>query len=114
MMIESDLQNVLDACHRNRQGDLDDLFRLLRQPSISTQNIGVAECAALVQELLTSAGFSPTAFETSGHPMIFAERCNAPGKPTVLIYGHYDVQPPDPLEKWESPPFEPTIRDGRI
>ena len=113
-MTHPDLERVLAGCDTHRQRDLDDLFRLLRQPSISAQNIGVTECAALVQELLTGAGFVPRLFPTSGHPMIYAERCNAPGKPTVLIYGHYDVQPPDPLDQWLSPPFEPTIRDGRI
>ena len=87
---------------------------MLRQPSISTQNIGVAECADLVEELLTTAGFAARQMPTAGYPMIYAERCNAPGKPTVVIYGHYDVQPPEPLDLWESPPFEPTIRNGHI
>src|SRR3954453_22135314 len=108
MTIESDLHRVLDTCHGNRQRDLDDLFRLLRQPSISTQNVGVAECAALVEELLAAAGFAARRIPTAGHPMVYAERCHAPGMPTVLIYGHFDVQPPDPLDAWVSPPFEPT------
>src|SRR5205085_1434374 len=51
---------------------------------------------------------------TKGHPMVVARHQKAPGKPTVLLYGHYDVQPPDPLDKWVSPPFEPAIRDGRV
>ena len=51
---------------------------------------------------------------TAGHPVVFAQWLGAAGKPTVLIYGHYDVQPPDPLDKWVSPPFTPTIRDGRL
>jgi acetylornithine deacetylase/succinyl-diaminopimelate desuccinylase-like protein len=113
-MSHPELDRVLARCESNRQRNLDDLFRLLRQPSISAQNVGVIECADLVCELLTAAGLSPRQIPTSGHPMIFAERCNAPGRPTVLIYGHYDVQPPDPLDQWLSPPFEPTIRDGRI
>jgi acetylornithine deacetylase/succinyl-diaminopimelate desuccinylase-like protein len=110
----SALDRVLATCDANRDRDLADLIRLLRQPSISTQNIGVTECAALVSDLLRGAGFEPQLFETPGHPMIYAERLQAPGKPTVLIYGHYDVQPPDPLDAWVSPPFEPTIRDGKL
>ena len=113
-MTHPELDRVLAACEAHQQRDLGDLFRLLRQPSISAQNIGVTECAELEMELLTIAGFSPRLFPTAGHPMIFAQRCNAPGKPTVLIYGHYDVQPPEPLDKWHTPPFEPTIIGGRI
>jgi acetylornithine deacetylase/succinyl-diaminopimelate desuccinylase-like protein len=113
-MSHGELDRVIAACAEHEARDLDDLFRLLRQPSISAQNIGVAECATLVQGLLTRAGLTPRLYETSGHPFIYAERLGAPGRPTVLIYGHYDVQPPDPLDAWISPPFEPTIRDGRI
>src|SRR5262245_35493131 len=107
LMTHPDLDRVLAACDSQQQRNLDDLFRLVRQPSISAQNVGVAECAALEMELLAAAGFSAKLFPTAGHPMILAERSNAPGKPTVLIYGHYDVQPPDPLDQWLSPPFEP-------
>ena len=64
----------------------------------------------------TSARWASDAelIETKGHPLVYAERLDAPGKPTVLIYGHYDVQPPEPLEPWLSPPFEPTVRDGNL
>lgn len=113
-MAHATLDSVLAACDANRERDLGDLFRLLRQPSISTQNIGVAECAALVAELLRDAGFEPRLLPSGGHPMVYAERTNRPGQPTLLLYGHYDVQPPEPLNLWESPPFEPTIRNGRI
>jgi len=113
-MSASPLDHVLASCHEHRDRDLADLFRLLRQPSISAQNAGVAECAALTQALLSQAGFVPQAFPTSGHPMIYADRTVKPGRPTVLIYGHYDVQPPEPLDLWSSPPFEPTIRGGKI
>ena len=105
---------VLAAIDAQRDETLADLMRLVAQPSISAQNIGVRECAALEMELLRKAGLEPRLLETSGHPMVYAEWLNAPGKPTVLFYGHYDVQPPDPLELWDSPPFAPEIRDGRI
>src|SRR5829696_6069808 len=114
MTAHKDIDRVLAACDANRDRNLADLIRLLRQPSISAQNIGVTECADLISDLLRAAGFEPHLYETPRHPMIYAERLNAPGKPTVLIYGHYDVQPPEPLDQWISPPFEPTIRDGKL
>jgi acetylornithine deacetylase/succinyl-diaminopimelate desuccinylase-like protein len=108
------LPNVLAEITAQRDESLADLFRLVAQPSISTQNVGIRECAELEMELLRKAGLQPRLLETSGHPMVYAEWLEAPGKPTVLFYGHYDVQPPDPLDLWTSPPFEPEIRDGRI
>ena len=94
--------------------DLADLFRLIAQPSISAQNIGVRECADLFVDVLRDAGFSARLMPTPAHPVVYAEWLGAPGKPTVLIYGHYDVQPPEPLDEWLSPPFEPTVRDGKL
>lgn len=113
-MTHSQLDNVLAHIDAKSQTSVADLYRLLRQPSISAQNIGVIECAELEAELLRSAGLETRLLETSGHPMVYGEWLGAPGKPTILFYGHYDVQPADPLELWESEPFEPTIRDGRI
>ncbi|MBA2468024.1 MAG: M20/M25/M40 family metallo-hydrolase [Chloroflexia bacterium] len=109
-----DFSNVLATIDAQRDETLADLLRLIAQPSISAQDIGVRECAALELELLQKAGLEPRLLETSGHPMVYAEWLNVPGKPTVLFYGHYDVQPSDPLDLWYSPPFEPEIRDGRI
>ncbi len=109
-----DLAAVLAHAESRRDADLKDLFRLIRQPSISAQNVGIPECAAIEAELLRDAGLETRLLETSGHPMVYGEWLGAPGKPTVLFYGHYDVQPPDPLELWKSEPFEPEIRDGRI
>jgi acetylornithine deacetylase/succinyl-diaminopimelate desuccinylase-like protein len=90
------------------------LFRLLRQPSISTQGIGVDECAELVKTILEEHGIRGRVMPTAGLPVVYGERLAGPDANTILIYGHYDVQPPEPLEAWVSPPFEPTIRDGRI
>ncbi len=114
MIGDTNLERVHEVCAANRERDLDDLVRLLRQPSISAQDVGVADCAALVRDLLAEAGLAARLLPTAGHPVVYAERCRAPGRPTVLIYGHYDVQPPDPLAAWTSPPFEPAIRDGKL
>ncbi|MDP9359675.1 MAG: M20/M25/M40 family metallo-hydrolase, partial [Chloroflexota bacterium] len=108
------LAAVLQTAERRRDEDLADLLRLVAQPSISAQNVGVRECAALEAGLLRQAGLSTREIETAGHPMVYGEWLGAPGKPTILFYGHYDVQPPDPLDLWTTPPFEPAIRDGRI
>ncbi len=108
------LAAVLQTAERRRDEDLADLLRLVAQPSISAQNVGVRECADLEAGLLRQAGLSTREIETAGHPMVYGEWLGAPGKPTILFYGHYDVQPPDPLDLWTTPPFEPAIRDGRI
>jgi acetylornithine deacetylase/succinyl-diaminopimelate desuccinylase-like protein len=108
------LEQVLDACAANRERDLDDLIRLLRQPSISAQNVGVTECADLVRDFLADVGFNARLYPTAGHPMVVGDHLHVPGAPTLLIYGHYDVQPPDPLDAWISPPFEPTMRNGKL
>ncbi|NCF49544.1 MAG: M20/M25/M40 family metallo-hydrolase, partial [Bacteroidetes bacterium] len=90
------------------------LMDYVRHPSISAQDIGIREVSALLVEILTGLGMEAEAVATSGHPMVLGRRGNDPDKLTVLLYGHYDVQPPEPLELWKSPPFEPEIRDGRI
>lgn len=113
-MAATDLAAVFDHIDRNRDAFLDRLIDYVRHPSISAQDIGITEVAALLVEMLTGMGLETEALPTAKHPMIVARWEKAPGKPTVLLYGHYDVQPPDPLDKWISPPFEPTIRDGRL
>ncbi|MCB0120250.1 MAG: M20/M25/M40 family metallo-hydrolase, partial [Anaerolineales bacterium] len=90
---------------------LDELKRYASQPSISAQNIGLKECAQLVKGMLEKRGFTAEIMATEGAPVVFAERKGKSDK-TLLIYNHYDVQPPEPLELWDSPPFEPEIRDG--
>jgi acetylornithine deacetylase/succinyl-diaminopimelate desuccinylase-like protein len=90
------------------------LIDYVSNPSISAQNIGIREVSVLLVDILKGLGMEAEAVPTSGHPMVLGRRGDDPSKPTVLLYGHYDVQPPEPLELWHSPPFEPEIRDGRI
>ncbi|HRE47031.1 MAG TPA: M20/M25/M40 family metallo-hydrolase [Aggregatilineales bacterium] len=92
---------------------LAELKRLCAQPSISAQGVGIAECAVLVGDMLRARGFTVEIIKTEGHPIVYAEAAGASEK-TLLFYNHYDVQPPEPLELWDSPPFEPTIRDGKL
>jgi acetylornithine deacetylase/succinyl-diaminopimelate desuccinylase-like protein len=95
-----------------------DLKTFLRIPSISTlpeRRADMVRAAEFVASQLTAAGVENVALlPTARHPLVYAEWLHAPGKPTVLCYGHYDVQPADPLELWDSPPFDPVVRDGNI
>lgn len=90
-----------------------ELSRFCAQPSVAAQNWGLKECAELVKEMLQKRGFSCQIVPTGGAPVVYAERKGKSQK-TLLFYNHYDVQPPEPLELWESPPFEPTLRDGKL
>jgi acetylornithine deacetylase/succinyl-diaminopimelate desuccinylase-like protein len=109
---------TLDHLEANYQQVLDSLVALARIPSVSTDPAykqGIATASRWVADRLTAAGMEHVRINaTAGHPIVTADWLHAPGKPTILVYGHYDVQPPDPLEKWVSPPFEPTVRDGRL
>jgi acetylornithine deacetylase/succinyl-diaminopimelate desuccinylase-like protein len=103
---------------QNKDRLLEELFAFLRIPSISTapeHKNDVDKAAKFVATSLTDAGLENVEIiPTSKHPLIYGDWLHAPGKPTVLCYGHYDVQPPDPLELWKSPPFEPVLREGNI
>jgi len=103
---------------KNEARFLDELLSFLRIPSISTlpeHKQDVARAARFVADALKTAGIENVEIvPTAKHPLVYGDWLHAPGKPTVLCYGHYDVQPPDPLELWKSPPFEPAIRDGNI
>lgn len=92
---------------------MDELFGLLRIPSVSAQvahKEDMQQCAQALTELLLQAGADEAdVYQTSGHPVVFGQKILAPDAPTVLVYGHYDVQPPEPLEKWRTDPFEPVI-----
>lgn len=109
------LEDVLARIDADRECHLEMLFRLLRQPSISARDEGVRECAELVREIVEKCGIAASVLPTDGQPVVHGELRGADdAEVTVLFYGHYDVQPPEPLEEWLSPPFEPTVRDGRI
>jgi acetylornithine deacetylase/succinyl-diaminopimelate desuccinylase-like protein len=103
-----------DYLHHHRDRFLDELQTLIRIPSISTASEhdgDTHQCAVQVQEYLVRAGLDRAElFPTDGHPIVYAEKTIDPALPTVLIYGHYDVQPADPLDEWDTPPFEPTIK----
>jgi acetylornithine deacetylase/succinyl-diaminopimelate desuccinylase-like protein len=103
---------------QNRDRMLDELSELLAIPSISTtpERAGdVRRAADWMMQHLRSLGCPVVKLiEGDGHPVIWAESPHVADRPTLLIYGHYDVQPPDPLEEWTTPPFEPSVRDGRI
>ncbi len=93
------------------------LKALIRIPSISAQpdhNLDTRRAALWIRDDLAGMGLDTELIETKGHPIVYAEWLGAPGKPTLLVYGHYDVQPPEPLEPWVSPPFEPTERNGNL
>jgi acetylornithine deacetylase/succinyl-diaminopimelate desuccinylase-like protein len=109
---------AVDFARQNYPRFLDELKSLLRIPSISTLPEHAADCRKAAETLATELkriGMENVRLiETSGHPLVYADWLHAAGKPTVLVYGHYDVQPPDPLDEWLSPPFEPTIREGNI
>jgi acetylornithine deacetylase/succinyl-diaminopimelate desuccinylase-like protein len=96
----------------HRELFLAELQAYLRQPSIAAQNKGMAEMAALCRQRLEARGFAARLLPTGGYPVVYGELGEGPR--TLLIYDHYDVQPPEPLELWESPPFEPTVRGGKL
>ncbi|ADV63261.1 peptidase M20 [Isosphaera pallida ATCC 43644] len=111
------LEMVLDHIDAHRDTYRDELFELLRIPSVSAQPNhapDIRRAAEFVRANLEATGVAVQLVETAGHPLVYGEWLGAPGQPTLLIYGHYDVQPPDPLDQWLSPPFEPTLRDGNI
>jgi acetylornithine deacetylase/succinyl-diaminopimelate desuccinylase-like protein len=103
---------------KNKQRFLDELIELLRIPSISARSEhkdDMLTCAEAVKQKLIDAGVDKAeVYKTDGHPIVYGEKIIDASKPTVLVYGHYDVQPPDPLELWHSGPFEPVIKDGKL
>lgn len=103
---------------KNKDRFLSELFDLLRIPSVSADSKykqDVLKAADFIKDKLMEAGAAKAEIcLTKGHPIVYGEKLIDPKAPTVLVYGHYDVQPPDPLNLWTSPPFEPVIKDGRV
>jgi acetylornithine deacetylase/succinyl-diaminopimelate desuccinylase-like protein len=100
-----------------RASHLEDYYSFLRFPSVSTDEQyaeKVTECAHWLVEKLSGIGLETKLVPTPGHPVVWAKNKHQAGRPTVMIYGHYDVQPPDPLELWDSPPFDPVLKDGYV
>lgn len=108
------LAPVFTAIDDRKDEHLALLVDYVRRPSISAHGEGIREVAEYICDVITDVGVPARLVESNGYPFVFGERCDHPDAPTVLLYGHYDVQPPDPLDEWLSPPFEPTIRDRRI
>lgn len=108
------LNDIFAHIDEHAQAFLARLIDYLRRPSISAYGEGIGEVAEYIAGVMRQMGLTVQIMPTNGWPMVFGEYTVRPGAPTVLLYGHYDVQPPDPLEAWLSPPFEPTIRDGRL
>ena len=111
------INQVQSYLEENRDRFLEELKELLRIPSVSADSAyasDVRRAGEFVYENLKGIGLDAEIVETPGHPVIHASWLGAEGAPTVMIYGHYDVQPPDPIEDWISPPFEPEVRDGKL
>lgn len=112
------MQNWKDYQEKNKERFLNEMLDLLRIPSVSAKSEHKADmqkCAEAVKKSLLNAGCDKAeVMPTDGHPAVFGEKIIDPSKPTVLVYGHYDVQPAEPLELWHSGPFEPVIKDGKI
>jgi acetylornithine deacetylase/succinyl-diaminopimelate desuccinylase-like protein len=112
------MEKLKSYIQSNSQRYLDELFGLIRIPSISSESGHkgdmVKTAQYIVDQLLKAGADKAEIMETTGHPVVYAEKIVDPAKSTILVYGHYDVMPVDPLDLWDSPPFEPEIRDGKI
>jgi len=105
------IDQYIDA---NRERFIEELFSLVRIPGLSSTGEHLEECAEHLAGLMRAVGIETSVRPTSTFPVVTGKLGDDPDKPTILLYGHYDVQPADPFELWESPPFEPEIRDGMI
>ena len=111
--------DLVDSYLEQHRAEFEESLKaLIRIPSVSAQpdhDADTRRAAEFVRDDLRRSGVPAELIEfPKGHPIVYGERMDAPGKPTLLVYGHYDVQPPEPMEPWLSPPFEPTIRDGNL
>lgn len=107
------MDSIDSRIERGLDGYMEELSALCRVPSVSAKGIGGRDCANVVQELLAKRGFEVQQVETAGNPVVVG-RLRGASERTILLYNHYDVQPEEPLELWDSPPFEPTIRDEAL
>src|SRR6202451_449797 len=109
---------LTERIESKREDHLNELKEFLRIPSVSTKSehkADIERAAHWVAEKLRAAGLENVEITpTKMHPLVYGESLHAPGKPTILFYGHYDVQPAEPLDLWTSPAFEPTVRDGKL
>ncbi|HEU4327036.1 MAG TPA: M20/M25/M40 family metallo-hydrolase [Roseiflexaceae bacterium] len=110
----TEFQDLFNYIDQRRDDSISRLIDYVRRPSISAQGVGMEETVAYLAELLGRLGLAPQVLATGRWPALLGRWTVAPDLPTVLLYGHYDVQPPDPLDAWITPPFEPALRDGRI
>ena len=106
------MQDILNIIQQRKEAYLEWLVRLCQQPSVAAQNLGMAETARLVEEMLSAVGAQTQQVQTSGFPVVYGEI--GQGKRTLLFYNHYDVQPPEPLDEWLAPPFAAEVRDGAV
>jgi acetylornithine deacetylase/succinyl-diaminopimelate desuccinylase-like protein len=110
--------DLIGYIESKRDEHLNELKELLRIPSVSTKSehkLDIENAARWVADKLRAAGMENVEIRpTKLHPLVYGESLHAPGKPTILFYGHYDVQPAEPLDLWTTPPFEPTVRDGNL
>ena len=113
----SNLDSIFRAIDSRRQQAVEDLKQFLRIPSVSTKpehKPDMERCAQWLAGQIRQLGLTASVEPTGGHPIVLARNQHQPGRPTVLMYGHYDVQPPEPLEQWTTPAFEPDVRNGAI
>ncbi|MBI2247271.1 MAG: M20/M25/M40 family metallo-hydrolase [Armatimonadetes bacterium] len=106
------MEDIFAYIEQNKQRFIERVQWLCRQPSIAAQNVGIQETARMVATLMEEVGIRPQLYSTDGAPVVYGSLGS--GSRTLLIYNHYDVQPPEPLELWESPPFAAEIRDGKL
>jgi len=111
-MIE--IEKYLDDHRARNESELFDLLRIASVSTDSQYSSEVAKAGHWVASQFEALGFETEVVRTQGHPIVYAETPAVAGAPVVLVYGHYDVQPPDPLDQWQTPPFEPTVRDGNV
>jgi acetylornithine deacetylase/succinyl-diaminopimelate desuccinylase-like protein len=111
------MAQLRDIFEKQKPQAVEDYFTFLKFESISSEpeyKNKVLDCCEWLKDYIQKMGFKVEIWETPYHPVLFAHYFTSHDKPTLLIYNHYDVQPVDPLDKWQSPPFEPTVRNGQV